>query len=234
MIALASIEFTHREIRLITAALPDNCNSRRLVLLPDILRDWSRADLSAHLQQEAPSTASKRWKQIAKVGKAVDDLIQAIGAMNKDAQLELALQIGIVEGLTFAAAVGREAQNRGRLVEFRNFTATLAAAAKKPLWKRGRGRPRNIRSILIMRDLAGMFEYVARLAPTRIVASNEECGPFYRFAGAVWPVIFGAGDAGLPAAIKSWAWARTEFPNETSAVIANIAIRHPEWGLFDK
>jgi hypothetical protein len=168
MTALPPIEFTDREIDLIIRALPDNCDLRRLELLRHILRCWGRDFLPMHL---APSAAGDRLQHIAKVGKTAGDLIQAIDALDKSAQFELALlQIGIVEGSTLAAAVGRESQNRDRLAEFQEFAAALAAAAQNPLSKRRRGRPRNIRSILIMRDLAAMFEYVTRLSPTRRVS----------------------------------------------------------------
>jgi hypothetical protein len=58
-----------------------------------------------------------------------------------------------------------------------------------------------------------------------------EIGPFFRFASALWPAIFGNGTVGLPAAMKNWASARKHY-DERSALIANMALRHPEWGLF--
>jgi hypothetical protein len=39
-------------------------------------------------------------------------------------------------------------------------------------------------------------------------------------------------DEGLSAALKNWADGKKKFA-DGSPVMANIALRHPEWGLFD-
>jgi hypothetical protein len=99
--------------------------------------------------------------------------------------------------------------NRQRLDDCHKFLATIAMAAKRPLWKPGRGQPRNISAYLVMKDLAAIFEYLTRTEATRQVdrKTHDESGPFRDFAGAVWPFVFD-GDYGFSAAIKNWAAAR--------------------------
>ena len=60
--------------------------------------------------------------------------------------------------------------------------------------------------------------------------TGEDEGLFYRFAAAVWPVVFGSAD-GLSSALKGWAAARKKY-SERSAVLCNIQMRHPEWEIF--
>jgi hypothetical protein len=42
-------------------------------------------------------------------------------------------------------------------------------------------------------------------------------------------VVFGNGDDGSSSAMKNWA----PNKNEGSALIANIALHHPTWGIFE-
>ena len=81
-----------------------------------------------------------------------------------------------------------------------------------------------------MKDIAAIFEW---LTGTR-AARRIERGPatFGRFAEAIWPVVFESADDGLQSAQKNWAAFRARYEEE-SALIANINMRHPEWGVFD-
>jgi hypothetical protein len=60
-----------------------------------------------------------------------------------------------------------------------------------------------------------------------------DAGPFWDFAKTIWPLVFRNGTHGLSAAMKNWADARKRF-GEESALMANIALRHPTWGLFTR
>jgi hypothetical protein len=86
-----------------------------------------------------------------------------------------------------------------------------------------------------MLDAAAIFEWLTKLKAARVVdrASGDEVGPFWRFLEAVWPVVFGKGDEGLRAAMKNWAQWRSLY-HEQSALIANMALRHPTWGIFER
>jgi hypothetical protein len=59
--------------------------------------------------------------------------------------------------------------------------------------------------------------------------THQEGGDFYKFADAIWPVVFGQGDDGLSAAIKKFAAYQNR---EGRALMANIKMRHPEWKVF--
>jgi hypothetical protein len=108
----------------------------------------------------------------------------------------------------------------------------ISAAGKQPLSKPRRGRPRNILTYLVMMDIAAVFEYLTDTAATRQVdrSTHEETGPFREFAGAIWSIVIGSDD-GLSAALKNWAEGKKRHA-ECSPLIVNIAMRHPEWGLF--
>jgi hypothetical protein len=225
-------QFTDREVELIAAALPGDVVPRQLELLPQILREWARVDLTDHFSWESAATRQQRRARLAKVGKIAASLLQATDDLDETDRWDLAAQIGIAEGQSFLQAAGNE-QNRRRLDQGCDFIATIAVAAGNPLSRPSRGQPRNILAYLVIRDLAAIYEHLTQKEATRIVdrTSYAECGPFYDFAAAIWPVVFGQGDHGLAAAIRNWApwWHR-----EKSPVIANIDLRHPEWGIFKR
>jgi hypothetical protein len=86
-----------------------------------------------------------------------------------------------------------------------------------------------------MKDIAAIFEWLTNIEATRQVdrISGVGAGPFWQFAAAIWPVVFGEADDGLPAAMKNWSSYRKRY-GERSALIANIAMRHPTWGIFER
>jgi hypothetical protein len=116
----------------------------------------------------------------------------------------------------------------------RNFLIRLASAEPNAPLKFKRGHPRNYIAYLVILDTAALFEWLTETEAIRQVdrESGKEIGPFWKFAGAIWPLVFRRGNSGLSAAIKNWAYARKRF-DEEPALIANIALRHPPWGLFD-
>jgi hypothetical protein len=114
-----------------------------------------------------------------------------------------------------------------------NFLEALGSAKPSAKLRRSRGQPRNVATYLVIRDIADIFEWATKQKAARVVREDEEAGPFYDFAAAVWPVVFRKGDEGLPAALKNWALARKKF-RELSPCIANMALRHPKWRLFER
>jgi hypothetical protein len=92
-------------------------------------------------------------------------------------------------------------------------------------------QPPTVIAYLVIKDVAAIFEWCTGLEATRQVdrISHEETGPFYRFAAAIWPIVFGKGDDGLPAAIRRFA---TYRKREGRALMANMAMRNPAWRLF--
>ena len=114
------------------------------------------------------------------------------------------------------------------------FLAKLAAITPQERQRFRRGRPLNIIAYLVLLDAAAIFEWFSGKKAARGVnrIDGSETGPFFRFVSVLWPIIFGKGDEGLPAAIKNWASWRSKF-DEHSAFIANVDLSHPTWGIFD-
>jgi hypothetical protein len=121
------------------------------------------------------------------------------------------------------------------LNEETDFLSKLSAIAPEKLWKSGPGQPRNLRAHLVLQDAAAIFEWLTGMKAARGVdrIGAFETGPFFRFASTLWPEVFGNGVVGLPAAMKNWAQYRSQY-NERSALVANIALRHPTWGIFER
>jgi hypothetical protein len=84
-----------------------------------------------------------------------------------------------------------------------------------------------------MQDIAAIYEWATGSKASRKYDAYEEqeSGPFWQFASAIWSAIHGTNE-GLWAAMKNWASYRKGC-REESALMANIAMRHPSWGLFE-
>jgi hypothetical protein len=226
----------------IAGALPPEACSRRLKLLPSILGEWAAIDLPRHwdFSSESQAVARRRDAQVAALGLAAKRLIEAFTALDDIGLWEVAfwtehLRIGkTFPGLDHVAvAEGIERRKVGE-----EWLGTLARACHEranPRTSR-RGRPKALTSYLVMLDLQAIFEFETSTAATRRVHgldhpdSGAEYGPFFEFARAVWPLVFGS-ETGVSAAMKNWAPAQRNY-GERSALIANVALRHPEWGLF--
>jgi hypothetical protein len=223
--------FTDRDVGLIAKSLPDEVCPQRLKLLPLVLGEWSRNELREHLSKESAATIRKRIERMEAVEDHARGLLQALEALDDRDRAAIASQMlprdlwlspeggGIIRGLT-------------HLIREENSFLTKLAAAAPTAWKQGRGRPVNMMAHLVIRDAASIFEWLTKTEATRQVnrSTHQETGPFCTFLAGIWPVVFGKGDDGLPAALKKWAEYRGR---ESSALVANIAFRHPEWRLFD-
>lgn len=117
--------------------------------------------------------------------------------------------------------------------------AARAAAAAQQLQAR-RGRPNTTVAYLVMLDLAAIFEFLTGSPPMRRVRTDvydedagAEYGPFYTFVEAVWLRIAGLFERPPSAKtlIREWGNHRNKY-NESSAIITNLHLRHPEWDLF--
>jgi hypothetical protein len=217
--------FDDRVIRLIVASLPKRVDPRRLELLPQVLREWSSNELLAHLSREPPAVVKERAERVKAVGDRARDLLKALEAIDDVDQWEIAdKMLREEEHLRLKMMVQRIKEEKGFLIK-------LAAAAPKA-WKRRRGHPPNDTAYLVMKDAAAIFEWCTKSEAKREVdrVSHEEIGPFFQFVVAIWPVIFGKGDDGVSATIKKWASYRKL---EGRPLIANIAMRHRTWRLFE-
>src|SRR5262249_28932307 len=122
------------------------------------------------------------------------------------------------------------ADMRRRLDEVRDCLAKVASP--EPTHSFREGQPRKYTPYLVLQDAAPIFEWYTGTKPTREVdrVSHKETGPFFHFVSTLWPVLFG-NRSGLIAAMKNWEHARKHY-GERSALIGNIALRHPTWGIF--
>jgi hypothetical protein len=223
-------------IKAITERLPEPLSDRRRQLLPKVLREWIRTDLPDRLWMESREITNERIRRMEVLKRCAGQLMNALNAIEENDRTAIIAQMIIAEGRR-QREISRtdfDALTR-RLDEELHFLARLAAISPKQYWNVRRGRPRNVPAYFVLQDAAEVFEWFSGRKPTREVDRIEatETGPFFRFASILWPVVFGRGAVGLPAAMKNWGLARLRY-RERSPVIANINLRHPAWGVFER
>jgi hypothetical protein len=216
--------------------LPKPLPQHRCQLLPRILQEWSRTDLREHMSRESRAIIRERINRLEKVKASARQLSDALNKLDKRDQTTILAQMIIAEGKRFWDVSPTEFSDRqARLRQEVDYLAKLGAIKPKQFWQLSSGRPRNIAAYKVLQDAAAMFEWLTDTAATREVDRMEgtETSPFFQFASILWPIVFRKGAAGLSAAMKNWAAGRSKY-NERSALIANIALRFPTWGVFER
>ena len=229
-------KFSPEIVQAIVESLPKPRSLVCLELLPRILRKWSDTDLQRHLSMELGATIRERDQSLELVRKCASKLLKALNGVDELGQLIIASEVLRLEGRhTENVSRSEWSSLRRRLHDENNFLAKIAEIAPKERRKPARGRPRNVIAYLILQDAAAIFEWFTGKKAARGIdrIDGSETGPFFRFVSALWPTIFGKGAVGLSAAMKNWAYGRSKF-GERSALIANIDLRHPTWGIFDR
>lgn len=213
--------------------LPRPLCTRRCRLLPQILQDWSGTVLQEYLSRDSRAITRERIKKLEIVKKSARQLFKALNRLDKHDQTAILAQMIIAEGRGVENVSRADFTDR-RLIQESDFLAKLGAIAPRKFWKLGPGQPPNLVAYLVLQDAASIFEWLTGTKAARGVHRNNasETGPFFRFASTLWPAVFGNGTVGLPAAMKNWAQWRSRY-RERSALIANMALRHPTWGIFD-
>ena len=231
--------FSEHAVELIRASLPGGIDQRRLDLLPLILDEWSRTDLRGHLSRESRATVRERYDQLSKIGMRANDLQQALEAIDQRGKSWIAQEIGREEGTPlFSVSRERVAEMKERLKDEDDFLRKLAAATARLIDELdeslGGRRPRNICAYLVIVDLAAIFEWLTGRKATREVDRDlgKDTGPFWDFAAAVWPHVFGKGRYGLSAAMKNWEKEKKKRHRRYggSPFIRNMAKRHHDMG----
>jgi hypothetical protein len=226
-------------LKAIVGALPPNAVPERLILLLRLLREWADRDLLDHLCRERSTTLHARKKRLQAVARSAKNLHEAMANLEDADVFSLVLEIAIRKTGSTLLEVDQSAitEAQEQLTWAKRWLPELADAyGSSQRQARSRGRPRNVASYLVMLDLEAIFEFATDTTAERRVHGKDhpdyggEYGPFWDFASTAWGVIFGSA-TGLPAAMKSWATARSEF-GERSPLIANMALRHPEWRIF--
>ena len=202
--------FDERAVEQIRASLPTGIDQWRLDLLPRVLNHWSFSDLSEHLSQENRATLRRRYDQLTKIGKCANNLREALGAIDQRGISWIAQEIMCENGNILSGSHEKFTEMTERLKDEGDFLRKLAAATVRPIEELdeslSRGHPRNKCAYLVMMDLVAIFEWLTDTKPTREVDRDlgKDTGPFWHFAAAVWPHVFGKGCYGLSAAMKNW------------------------------
>jgi hypothetical protein len=226
--------FDECAVEQIRASLPKGIDQLRLDW---VLNEWSRTYLREHLSRESRATVRERYDQLSKIGTRANDLRQALEAIDQRGKSWIAQEIGREEGIPlFSVSRERVAEMKERLKEEDDFLRKLAAATARLIDELdeslGGRRPRNICAYLVMVDLAAIFEWLTGRKATREVDRDlgKDTGPFWDFAAAVWPHVFGKGRYGLSAAMKNWEKEKRHPRHGGSPFIRNMAMRHHDMG----
>jgi hypothetical protein len=229
------LNFSDEVINEIANSLPVPLTKRHSELLPRILREWTCTDLREHLSMDSRAIIQARIKKLESVSKRARLLLEALNETDKLDQAVIISQMAhAVEHTLETASRAEYATLTARLDEETTFLTKLASIKPKDVWNLKAGQPRNLAAYLVLKDAAAIFEWFTGLKATREVDRDtlKDIGPFWRFASALWPVLFGKGITGLSSAFKNWAHDSVQF-GERSALIANINMRHPTWGVFE-
>jgi hypothetical protein len=231
------VTITDRDVEPIVKALKVEPNPHRLCLFPQVLNEWARTELVEYASLKALRASSlKEVARYARVSRSAKDLVDAIDALIEGNDL-----VVIEHEMARAAGSIVTRERRGHLsrkvIEHRDFLNHLRTAVDslQHRLKKGPGQPRNTVAYLVLLDLAAIFSWLTGTEAKREVDRMRGCetGAFYHFCAAVWPLVFHSETHGLPAAMKNWAFAHQEY-EESSALLANIDLRHSSWGVFSR
>ena len=233
------MQFTADQLATMVGAFSGLMDDRVRTTLPLILEEWGRVDLSEHLARKTPEQLRKEQRQLEQVANLARELRDALADLAPAARFTLARRLDAAAAPKAEAASDHEVQSEGMLqhLERRQLeclaqTAEVTAARWVPL----PFRHTTVVQYLVLQDLAAIYEYVIGEVASRRVRGEDhpeagrDYGPFWDFAVVAWRIIFGS-NKGLSAALKRWAEARHRF-DEASPVIANLALRHPEWRIY--
>ena len=214
-----------------------DADQTRLALLPNILRDWGHEDLPRLFwhEPEPVEVRNERHRRLKRVEGTAACLGAALAELDERERSDLICMIACPpERFPHGLTQTNLARATNDMEATHAFLSRLAAAAEAASlsYAPKRGPARNNVPYVVLLDLAEIFEWVTGIAAKRRVGRNthEDEGPFYRFAAAVWPVVFGSADDGLSSALRDWATARKKYA-ERSPVLRNLQMRHPEWRI---
>jgi hypothetical protein len=240
------MDFTATQIGQLTAAVLDHVSERRKSLLPLILGEWGRVEPEEHFKYPSPKEVRAQQSQLERLARRANELAQAITDLDPDARSAIAdCQVEAFVTLESGFRVPRPGVGEEQFVEadrrlaetpetLRDLAVSAAKAAAElqtyPM------RLSTLRGCLVLQDLATIYEYATGERASRKIRvdqhedAGQEYGAFFALARAGWSMIFGSLH-GFSYALQQWAVKRAQYGG-SSALIANISLRHPEWGLF--
>jgi hypothetical protein len=231
-------EFTDEFVQRLADSLPQPLTPSRRELLPLILCEWSNNELQRRLSWPSSAMLQERRESLKALAKCARRFLKEVDKGNRPRDADVAWAM-LSDSWPSVSFVDDLAAQTKRLEDL--FHCLRDIAAILPLGKAG--GPKKIHPYLVLQDAAAIFEWYSGRKAARGVrvkqhgesgkARATEGGPFHRFASVLWPALFGDGTHGLPAAMKNWASWRDKH-GERSALMANIDLRHREWGVFDR
>jgi hypothetical protein len=225
-------------LNLIRLSLPSCINQWRLDLLPLILTEWGRAEVIEHWRQkpEPACVRRSRWVRGHAVEIGAGRLAEALGKLDEqDLQAIIFYLASPLDRYPQGLTTHNIEEAQRKLAAARELLPQLARATREaclPFVPR-QGPARNDVPYLVLLDLTAIFEWLtSRKTPRGRFKRDpdEEQLPFHKFLEALWPLVFES-DHGLSNAVKIWNSHRKKY-GDRSPLIANLALRHPEWGIF--
>ena len=221
--------FSDENLKLIVCALPAPPSNHRAKLFADVLHDWRDTELCEYFLMEPAPVARQRLKRMEALATQADRLVVSFNGIDDFGRFMIKRHMMAVDGRKFDHSLLPEYTSL--LNDQIKFVAELSTMEPKNIRKKtGRGRPPNIPAYLVLLDAVQIFEWYTGLKATREIdrSSGNDTGTFWEFTSTLWPIVFGSIE-GLSNTRKNW-----EKFGEVSALIANINLRHPSWGVFKK
>jgi hypothetical protein len=242
------MDFTEAEIAQLTATLSGDICKGRDDLLPLILFDWGQVELEEHLKYPSPEEIRTQKKQLRTLSRHANGLAQSIGCLDASAcALIVDHQLSALVPLTPGSEVLvlRAGVTQEQLLEADRCLAEMPVTLKKIAMAAANAaaelqphpmKQRTLHGHLVLRDLATIFEYATGERASRKIHADphedagREYGAFFDLLCAAWQIIFNS-RRGLSYRLQQWAENRKNCDG-ASPLIANISLRHPEWGIF--
>lgn len=205
---------------------------RRCELLPRILQEWHSTNVRQYLSWDSAVISRERINKLEQVALCARQLSNALKQIDDEDRRHIAGQMAIDPGKISPTDFSDRQTRLGQEVDYLD---KIGAIRPNRFFEGliSRGQPSKLAPYFILRDAAAIFEWLTDTMATRQVdrIRGTETGPFFRFASILWRVVYAKGGAGLPAAMKNWAAARSKY-NEEYPLMAFIAMRHPTWGVL--
>jgi hypothetical protein len=228
------------QIDALVAALPGCADTHKGRLLPRILKEWAQTELEDHLSRSTAKEFRDERRQIQQASRRALELAHALWKLGLDGRFAIACQMqGVEPGSWPESDAYSVIQETDRLLgdepqRLKHLAASASTVAR--LWAAPAVRHHTLVRYLVLQDLAEIYRWATNKRPGRRVRTDVSpdagmhYGPFWDFASAAWPIIFGS-TAGLNSAFKLWAERRRRL-KESSPVIVNLHMAHPQWRIL--
>ena len=224
---------TSDQAKSILNALPDQTIDTRIKILPEVLQRWYQTELIEHLGFEPSSEDVKLLDNAKRFITSAEDIISLITNPDGEKLRDIINSKGWEAAGIIAPTRKDLAASEARLDDLIKALADIKTALYEyaSKHKRIRGRPRNCVNLLILLDIAELYGWVTNFEPTRQYDSTRstETGHFYKFASAIWQIIFGNKN-GLQSTIKLWAEKKKVDKDFRSALIYNMGLDIADYG----